>query len=96
MYRKRDKAQLTMDEFFIPFGAEHIKDQGNLTGEGTAACLCGNPYAQYLAGLKAFCKEPLFEASMMAHFRKRFTPELMQRINGRKYEHKTPSNPSLR
>lgn len=141
MYIKRDKAQLTMDEFFIPFGdgsdandrwvkiakliprdfieeqharnfseeagrpsipsriafgAEYIKGQKNLTDEGTVAHLCENPYAQYPVGLKAFCKEPLFEASMMVHFHKRFTLELMQRINGLKYEHKMPSNSSLR
>jgi IS5 family transposase len=136
MYRKRDKAQLTMDEFYIPFGdgldannrwvkiakiipwdfieeqyaknfsdeagrpsipsriafgAEYIKEQENLTDEGTVAYLYENPYAQYLVGLKAFCKEPLFEASMMVHFRKRFTPELMQRINELMYEQAQPA-----
>ena len=131
MYRKQDKAQLTMDEFYIPFGdgldannrwikiaklipwdfideqyaksfsedkgrssipsriafgAAYIKEQENLTDEGTLAYLCENPYAQYLVGLKAFCKEPLFEASMMVHFRKRFTTEMVQRINEIMYE----------
>ena len=91
MYRKRDKAQLSMDEFYIPFGdgldannrwvkiariipwdfieeeyaknfseesgrpsipsriafgASFIKEQENLTDEGTVAYLCENPYAQ--------------------------------------------------
>jgi IS5 family transposase len=136
MYRKQDKAQLTMDEFYIPFGdgldannrwvkiariipwdfieeqyaksfseekgrpsinsriafgAEYIKGQENLTDEGTVAYLCENPYAQYLVGLKAFFKEALFEASMMVHFRKRFTPELMQRINEIMYERAHPA-----
>ena len=136
MYRKQDKTQLTMDEFYIPFGdgldannrwvktariipwdfieeeyarsfseekgrpsinsriafgAEYIKKQENLTDEGTVAYLCENPYAQYLVGLKAFCKEPLFEASMMVHFRKRFTPEVMQRINELMYERAHPA-----
>jgi len=136
MYRKRDKAQLTMDEFFIPFGdgldannrwvkiariipwdfieeeyaknfsdesgrpsipsriafgAEYIKEQENLTDEGTVAYLCENPYAQYLVGLKTFCKEPLFDASMMVHFRKRFTPEVMRRINELMYERSHPA-----
>lgn len=136
MYRKQDKSQITMDEFYIPFGdgldannrwvkiakiipwdfieeqyarnfsdekgrpsipsriafgAEYIKKQENLTDEGTVAYLCENPYAQYLVGLKAFCKEPLFEASMMVHFRKRFTPEMMQRINEIMYERAHPA-----
>jgi IS5 family transposase len=135
MYRKQDKAQLTMDEFDIPFGdglnannrwikiaklipwdfieeqyaksfseevgrpsipsriafgAAYIKEHENLTDEGTLAYLCENPYAQYLVGLKAFCKEPLFDASMMVHFRKRFTPELLQRINELMYEQAHP------
>ena len=135
MYRKQDKAQLTMDEFHIPFGdgldannrwikiaklipwdfieeqyaknfseemgrpsiasriafgAAYIKEQENLTDDGTVAYLCENPYAQYLVGLKAFCKEPLFEASMMVHFRKRITPEMLQRINEIMYERSHP------
>jgi IS5 family transposase len=59
--------------------------------KGQVAYLCENPYAQYLAGLKAFCKEPLFDASMMVHFRKRFTPEVMQRINELMYERAHPA-----
>ena len=139
MYRKRDKAQLSMDEFYIPFGdgldannrwvkiariipwdfieeeyaknfseesgrpsipsriafgASFIKEQENLTDEGTVAYLCENPYAQYLVGLKAFRKEPLFDASMMVHFRKRFTPELLQRVNELMYERAHPSDES--
>lgn len=139
MYRKRDKAQLTMDEFYIPFGdgldasnrwvkiariipwdfieeeyaknfseesgrpsipsriafgASFIKEQENLTDEGTVAYLCENPYAQYLVGLKAFRKEPLFDASMMVHFRKRFTPELLQRVNELMYERAYPADES--
>jgi hypothetical protein len=136
MYKKRDKAQLTMDEFYLPFGdgldannrwvkiariipwdfieeeyaknfseeagrpsipsriafgASFIKEQENLTDEGTVAYLCESPYAQYLVGLKAFRKEPLFDSSMMAHFRKRFTPELLQRVNELMYERAHPA-----
>ena len=78
----------------IAFGASFIKEQENLTDEGTVAYLCENPYAQYLVGLKAFRKEPLFDASMMVHFRKRFTPELLQRVNELMYERAHPSDES--
>ena len=126
MYKIQDRNQLTMEEFFIPFGdglcannrwvkmekimpwdlieelyAESfskevgrpsissriafgsifIKEQDNLTDEGTVTILCENPYTQYFVGLKEFCKKPLFDSSMMVHFRKRFTSEMMQKIN---------------
>lgn len=126
MYRKRDKNQLTMEEFYLPFGnglkadnrwvkmakiipwdvieeiyaeelstetgrpaipsriafgALYIKEQENLTDEGTVSYLSENPYAQYFVGLKEFRTEPLFEASMMVHFRKRFGTEGIGNIN---------------
>ena len=36
-------------------------------------------------------KEPLFDASMMVHFRKRFTSEVMQHINELMYERAYPA-----
>jgi IS5 family transposase len=135
MYRMRDKKQLTMDEFYLPFGeglradnrwvklaglmpwdlieafyaegfsmekgrpsipshiafgAIFVKEHENLTDEGTLTFLCENPYAQYFVGLKEFRTEPLFEASMMVHFRKRFTPEMVRKINEVLYERAHP------
>ena len=131
MYRKRDKNQLTMEEFYLPFGeglrsdnrwvrmsglipwdlveeiyadrlsaekgraaipsriafgALYIKEQENLTDAGTVMYLSENPYAQYFVGLKEFRTEPLFDASMMVHFRKRFGPEAIRQINEILYE----------
>lgn len=105
MYKKQDKNQLTMEEFYLPFGdglrrdnrwvrtaglvpwelvdeiyarsmsmekgreaipsriafgAVFIKEQENLTDEGTVTYLSENPYAQYFVGLKEFRTEPLF------------------------------------
>ena len=135
MYRKRDKNQLTMEEFYLPFGeglrsdnrwirmsrlipwdlveeiyadclsaekgraaipsrvafgALYIKEQENLTDAGTVMYLSENPYAQYFVGLKEFRTEPLFDASMMVHFRKRFGPEMVAKINERLYEQTNP------
>lgn len=135
MYRKQDKNQLTMDEFYVPFGdgvrrdnrwvriaglvpwelveeiyaqgmspekgreaipsrvafgAIFIKEQENLTDEGTVVLLSENPYAQYFVGLKEFRVEPLFEASMMVHFRKRFGPEAIRKVNEILYERMCP------
>lgn len=40
-----------------------------------------NPYIQYFLGLKEFRDEPLFDSSMMVHFRKRFPVEELAKIN---------------
>ena len=40
-----------------------------------------NPYAQYFLGLEEFTEEPLFDASMMVHCRKRFSAEVIEEIN---------------
>jgi len=135
MYKKQDKNQLTMEEFYLPFGdglrrdnrwvrtaglvpwelvdeiyarslsmekgreaipsriafgAVFIKEQENLTDEGTVAYLSENPYPQYFVGLKEFRTEPLFEASMMVHFRKRFGPAAIREINEILYERMCP------
>ena len=65
----------------IAFGALYIKEQENLTDEGTVSYLSENPYAQYFVGLKEFRTEPLFDASMMVHFRKRLGMEGIGNVN---------------
>ena len=74
----------------IAFGSIYIKEQDNLTDEGTVTILCENPYTQYLVGLKEFRREPLFDSSMMVHFRKRFKPEMILKINEVLYERMCP------
>ena len=138
MYRRRDKNQLTIDAFAMPFngqlladnrwvrianfmpwdvveeeyaksmseeggraalsariayGAIYIKEQENLTDEGTVEYLQENPYAQYFVGLKEFRKEALFDSSLMVHFRKRFPAESIERINEALYTQMHPKDP---
>jgi len=128
MYRKRDKAQQTLDEYILPFGGElradnrwvkqarlmpwdlieemyaesmsaergagtisariafgalYIKENEGLTDERTVEYIAENPYAQYFLGLHEFVSEPVFDASMMVHFRKRFPAEKIEQINRR-------------
>ena len=47
----------------------------------TVSAIAENPYIQYFLGLKVFHEEPLFNASMMVHFRKRFPVEALAKIN---------------
>ena len=65
----------------IAFGAIYIKESENLTDEGCVTAIRENPYMQYFLGLHEFQQEPLFDASMMVHFRKRFPVEDVAKIN---------------
>lgn len=65
----------------IAFGAIFIKEYNHLTDEGTVETIAENPYMQYFLGLTGFHAEPLFDASMMVHFRKRFPVEDLAKIN---------------
>ena len=65
----------------IAFGALFIKEYCNLSDESTVAEIQENPYMQYFLGLHAFEDQPLFNPSMMVHFRKRFPVEEVSKIN---------------
>ena len=65
----------------IAYGAIYVKEQEELTDEETVSAIAENPYIQYFLGLKVFHDEPLFNASMMVHFRKRFPVEALVKIN---------------
>ena len=128
MYRKRDRDQLRIEDFYLPFGgklksdnrwvklagmmpwdfiedvyaesmsedegapanssriafgAQYIKENENLTDERTVEYIAENPYAQYFLGLHAFTDKPLFDPSLMVHFRKRFPADKVEEINKR-------------
>ena len=65
----------------IAFGSIFIKEYRKFTDEECVAEIQENPYMQYFLGLHEFTQEPLFDASMMVHFRKRFPVEDVARIN---------------
>lgn len=128
MYRKRDREQLRIDDFILPFGGKldadnrwvkmarmmpwdmiedvyaesmsqdngapaissriafgsnFIKENEKLSDDRTLDYIAENPYAQYFLGLREFRTEPLFDASMMVHFRKRFPADKLEEINKR-------------
>jgi hypothetical protein len=65
----------------IAFGAIFIKEYCHITDEETVTNLQENSYMQYFVGLHEFHPEPLFDPSMMVHFRKRFPVEEVAKIN---------------
>ena len=67
----------------IAFGACYIKENENLTDERTLEHIAENIYMQYFLGLREYQSKPLFDPSMMVHFRKRFPAEKVNEINKR-------------
>jgi len=67
----------------IAYGALLIKERLGLTDEETAEQVQENPYLQYFLGLEEYRSHPLFDPSMMVHFRSRFASEHQRRINER-------------
>lgn len=65
----------------IAFGALYIKEYENLTDERTVEHIAENAYMQYFLGLLEFTDKPLFDPSLMVHFRKRFPAEKIEEIN---------------
>ena len=77
----------------IAFGAIYIKEHENLTDVRTVENIAENPYMQYFLGLHEYTDRPLFDPSMMVHFRKRFTAEQVEAINKRMFIPEKPERP---
>jgi IS5 family transposase len=65
----------------IAFGALVIKERLGITDEETVNQIQENPYLQLFLGLHQYVEKPLFDPSMMVHFRNRFSQEDFQKIN---------------
>lgn len=58
-----------------------IKERCGLSDLDTVDMIRENPYMQYFIGFESFSKEAPMEASVLTHFRKRVTPEMLAEIN---------------
>lgn len=65
----------------IAYGALVLKEKLGVTDEELVEQILENPYLQYFLGLHEFREKPLFDPSMMVHFRARFDEAAHQRIN---------------
>ena len=137
MYRKKDRNQVNLDEFILPFGGKlsaenrwvelakimpwdmiediyaktfkdekpdgrppipariafgalFIRDTESFVDKRTTEHIGENPYMQYFLGLHEFKAQPLFDPSMMTHFRKRFSKEDIAKINEELYRRQHP------
>ena len=65
----------------LAFGALYIQAEEGYTDEQTRRNIQENPYLQYFCGFECYTMDSPFDASMMTHFRKRISREMIQRIN---------------
>jgi hypothetical protein len=65
----------------MAFGALLIQAKLQTTDSETVARISENPYLQYFIGLKEFQTKPPFDSSLMTHFRKRISQEIIDRVN---------------
>lgn len=65
----------------IAFGALLIKERLGTSDRETVEQIRENPYLQFFLGLMEYQDKPLFDDSMMTHFRKRFNKDILSDIN---------------
>jgi len=65
----------------IAVGSLIIKEKLQLSDEETVEQIRENPYLQYFLGYQAFSDDRPFDPSMLVHFRKRVTGEILSEIN---------------
>lgn len=63
------------------FGALVIKERLGTTDRETVEQIRENPYLQYFLGLSEYSDKAPFHHTMMTHFRKRFSKEILAEIN---------------
>jgi hypothetical protein len=67
--------------FRMALGSLIIKEKLNITDEETVEQIRENPYLQYFIGLSEYTDKAPFDASMMVHYRKRLSQEVLSKIN---------------
>ena len=78
--------------FRLALGALIIKEKLGITDDETVEQIRENHYLQYLVGMEGYKDEELFDPSMMVHFRKRITPEMLTEINERIHTEQVKKN----
>ncbi|ACK68222.1 transposase [Rippkaea orientalis PCC 8801] len=67
--------------FRMALGTLIIKEKLGTSDRETIEQITENPYLQYFIGLNSYQQEPPVDASMLVHFRKRISVELVNKIN---------------
>lgn len=67
--------------FRMALGSLLIKEKLGVTDRETVAQIQENPYLQYFIGFESYTAKEPFDSSLMVHFRKRITSEMINDIN---------------
>jgi transposase, IS5 family len=67
--------------FRMALGALIVKERLGVSDRETVEQIRENPYLQYFLGMSVFSIQPLFDASMLVHFRQRINADMVNRIN---------------
>ena len=67
----------------MALGALLIQIEYGYSDEETVLQIQENPYLQFFCGLPGYEDKPPFDPSLMVHFRKRLTPEILVEVNER-------------
>lgn len=82
--------------FRMALGALLIKEKLGITDRETVEQIKENPYLQYLVGMESYRNEEPFDSTMMVHFRKRISAEMLGEINERIHEEQVKKNEKLK
>jgi transposase, IS5 family len=67
--------------FRMALGALIVKEKLGISDRETVEQIKENPYLQYFLGMSVYSNYPLFDASMLVHFRQRISADMVNRIN---------------
>lgn len=65
----------------IALGALIIQNRFTFSDEETVNQISENPYLQYFLGYKGYDEKNTFDSSLMVHFRKRFSVDIINQVN---------------
>ena len=78
--------------FRLALGSLMIKEKLRITDEETVEQIRETPHLQYFIGMEGYRDEEPFDPSMMVHFRKRISLEMLTEINERIHEEQVKKN----
>ncbi|MEM7067232.1 MAG: IS5 family transposase [Cyanobacteria bacterium P01_B01_bin.77] len=81
--------------FRMALGALIIKEKLGVSDRETIDQIRENPYLQYFLGLYEYSDTPPFDASMLVHFRKRISFELVSEVNESVVQADMPPSPQI-
>lgn len=87
---------ITAKPFRMALGALLIKEKLGVSDRETVQQIRETPHLQFLMGMQGYRDEDPFDPSLMVHFRKRITADMLNEINERIHEEQVKKNEKLK